>query len=132
MRRGRGRNPYWQEREPLPTLGFVMVGTRSPSKLGITNNNSLDRIDNTRVSFNSAQFWQSAFSGQKAIAWVRRWSLKGIAAVRHDASVRLQCQNSRHSQTACRTGPKLREAFVLCSAPFRGIPLLNLFGAPHW
>jgi hypothetical protein len=41
----KGRNPYWQEREPLPTRGSVMVGTGSPSRPGITDNNSHIQYD---------------------------------------------------------------------------------------
>jgi hypothetical protein len=40
-----GEFAYWQCSNPLPPSGSVMVGTRSPSRLGITHNNSHIRYD---------------------------------------------------------------------------------------
>jgi hypothetical protein len=47
---------------PSPPRGSVMVGTRSPSRLDITNNNSLIEQANTVPQF--WHFWQSDLKGQ--------------------------------------------------------------------
>ena len=46
LSRGRPtRISYWRNAEPLPTRGPAMVGAGSPSRLGITHNNSHVRND---------------------------------------------------------------------------------------
>ena len=113
MRRpGEGRRfPYCRIALPLPTLGSVMVGTGSPSKLGITYNNSHAKNEIIGM-FLSSSSSGSLTRGSKPTRVIAPVIALGIAAMRRRRNHGVNAQMALMLGTAWRTVRRERAHFA--------------------